>query len=373
MSEVIIKISFLFNYILPNSFYTSLNDLIGFNISIYYINRSIYNIILLFFSIKILKNNNFKLKKREIILIAFILFRVIVVKDLQSISLLSLIFIDRICFIKNKENFFIILTISILFCFLYSIYFYDFNNRPISTSIGGINQSGFFIFILYLFCQKFKFKFLTKLTLIMGTFTFSRNFLLAVFMEKIIEKVKVFQKIICFFKLNYFFKLSILTFVLMYSVGFVFEKYVEHFGINEYKAGFARYTSLADGSNLYRFKANNNVIKYYRYNSKKLLMGTTLTEFKEELKGNSEKYNIEIKKVRDPHNFFYKYLLKYGVFSFFLFYYIGKILKKISNENLGIFYGFYIYSIFLGVGFYDSYLLMLKFLIFAKRGIKWKN
>lgn len=373
MSNLAIKISFLFNYILPNAFYNSFYNLSNSIISIYYINRSIYNIILLFFTINILKNNNFKLKKREIILTIFILIRVMIVKDIQAISLLSLIFIDRVYFNKSKENFLIILIVSILFCFLYSICFYSINGRPISTSIGAINQSGFLIFILYLFCQKFKFKFLTKLTLIMGILTFSRNFLLAVIIEKIIKKIRFFQKIINFFKLNSFFKLAILTFILMYTIGFGFEKYVEYFGIGKYKTGFARYTSLADGSNLYRFKANNNVIKYYRYNIKKLILGTTLTEFKKELKENSKKYQIEIREVRDPHNFFYKYLLKYGVFSFFLFYYIGKILKKISNDNLGIFYGFYIYSIFLGVGFYDSYLLMLKFLIFEVRGAKWKN
>lgn len=355
MSSLIIKISLLFNYILPNAFISS------YGRNIYYLNRSIYNLILIIFTFFILQSKKFILKKREIILIIFVFFRIIIVKDMQSAALLSLILIDRITFkVKINKN---LILLSILFCFLYSSYFYKFHGRPMSTSIGEINQSGFSLFILYLLCQKNKFKILRIITLFMGIFTYSRNFLLAVIVEKIIKKIKILQELISVMKLNNFLVLTFLTFILMHGIGIGFEKYVKNFGVNKYQKGFARYTTLVDNSNLYRFQANNNAIRYYKYNSKKLVTGTTLNEFKQELKENTKKYNVEIKSVRDPHNFFYKYLLKYGIFSFFLFYYVGKILKQISNRNLGIFYGFYIYSIFLGVGFYDFYLLILKYLI----------
>lgn len=353
MPNLIIKISLFFNYVLPNSFIGNYGK------NIYYINKGVYNLILLFFTFIILKNNKFKLKKREIFLIVFVLFRIIILRDIQSIALLSLILVDRIKF--NKEINKKIILLSICSCFLYSFYFYKFHGRPVSTSIGEKNISGFYLFILYLLCQKSKFKILEVLVLIMGIFTFSRNFLLAIIVENLIKRIKFLQKLINILKLNNFLIITTLTFILMYGIGIGFEKYVSFFGVNNYQKGFARYIKLVDNSNLYRFQANNNVIKFYTYNSKKIIIGTTISNFKKELNQNLKKYNIN--KSMEPHNFFYKYLLKYGIFSFFLFYYIGKILNKILNKNLGIFYGFYVYSIFLGVGFYDFYLLILKCIV----------
>lgn len=353
MDNLILKISLIFNYILPNAFIGN------YGRNIYYVNKSIYNLIFLFFTFIFFKKNNFNIKKREIFLIIFIIFRVLIIKDTQSIALFSLILIDRIRFTKklNKK----IVYVCLIFSFLYSIYFFKFHGRPISTSIGEKNLSGFSLFILYLLCQKFKFKLLKIITLFMGIFTFSRNFLLAVIVQKLLLRFKFLQNIIIKIKLNKFFSLTIVTLIFMYALGIGFENYVNSHGVNPYAKGFSRYVTLVDNSNLYRFQANNNVIKFYVYNPKKILLGITIPDFKNELKNNLIKYNIE--KAMEPHNFFYKYLLKYGIFSFFLFYYISKILETISNKNLGVFYGFYIYSIFLGVGFYDFYLLMLKYLI----------
>lgn len=359
IADLILKISFLFNYILPNSFIGN------YGRNIYYFNKGIYNLILIIFTFFLLKNNQFNLKKREVFLIIFIFFRVIVIKDIQSIGLLPLILIDRIEFDKkiNKK----IIWVCIFFSFLYSIYFFKFHGRPISTSIGEKNISGFYLFVLYLLCQKFNFRVLTLVTLFMGIFIFSRNFLLAVIVQILINKLKFLQNIIEKIKLNKFLPIAVLTFILMYSLGIGFEKYVNYYGVNSYAKGFSRYVTLVDKSNLYRFQANNNVIKFYIYNPRKILLGITIPDFKNELKNNLIKYDIE--KPMEPHNFFYKYLLKYGIFSFFLFYYIDKILKKISNKNLDIFYGFYIYSIFLGVGFYDFYLLILKYIMGEKNEV----
>lgn len=353
---MLIKLSLIFFYILPNAFIGPMGR------NIYYTNRGIYNIIFLILLLYLFGVNKLKLQTTDILLIIFVIFRIIFLKDFQSISLIGLILIKKIKFIKEakiRNLLFLIFIISLL----YSIYFFNFQGRLISTSIGEKNLSGFSIFILFLLSQKFKY--LKVIFLFMGLLTFSRNFLLALLVFEIFNRSLILKKFISYFKLNKFFNLVLINFIAMSFLGIGFEKYIEFYGMNNYQKGIYRYTTLIDNSNLFRFQANNSVIKYFFYNRKKLLVGTTVKDFKNELKNNLNQYGI--KREMEPHNFFYKYLLKYGIFSFYLFYYIGNIFKKISNKKIGIFYGFYIYSIFLGVGFYDFYLLILKYLMDTAR------
>lgn len=353
-----IYLSFIFFYILPNSF-LEIN-----NINIYQINRAIYNLIGIFYLVCILKNNHYNLKIREIFLILFVFLRIILLRDYEAMSLLLLILIDRIKIekIKFRKIFILIL----VFIIIYSIYFIKITGRPIATSIAEINVSGFSILILYLICDLQNYRILKKIFLYIGIFTFSRNFLLAIVIKYFLEKLKLKTKVINIF--NNFFIISIFSLILMLGIGKIFEDYVKNNGVDIYQKGLKRYTTIIDNSNLYRFQANINVIKFYKMNPKKLITGEKLEEFRNNIKAKKEIYKVE--EVRSPHNFYYKYLLKYGIFSFYLFWYISKIIGKITNKNLKYFIPYYLYSLILGVGFYDFYLLALKYIFFIKKSNK---
>lgn len=334
------------------------------SLNIYHLNRGIYNLIGIGYLILLLKNGSFKPKIREVILIIIILFRLILLKDYESVSLVSLILIDRIELKKVKLK--KILWGVVLATICYSIYFKPLTGRPIATSIGEINISGFSILILYLIADYQKYNVLKKIFLGLGFFTYSRNFLLAVLLNLILKKIRL-RKFLLKICQNFLF-LSIFTLIFMLIVGALFQNYVEEKGVNKYQSGLRRYTTLVDNSNLYRVQANSNVIKFYDRYPQKLLTGVTLKEFREDIKKNLVEYNVS--HAYSPHNFFYKYLLKYGIFSFYLFWYISKIIGKITNNKVEYFIPYYSYSLILGVGFYDFYLLTLKYLLLTKKNNK---
>lgn len=363
----ILWISLVMFYIFPNSF-LYLKD--GFlTLKLYTINRGIYNFLLIMIMFPFFLATK-KIKKRELILVFYVAIRTVFFKDIESLSLLSLIFIDRINFNKNYKLKNILIFILVI-TLVYSYYFYTYHGRLISTAIGEKNLSGFSIFILYLLADKGRNKFLKIIFMILGVFTFSRNFLLAILVKQIFNMkiiIKISKKIGI---LQNFLILSIITVIFMNLVYFIFSSYVDKNGVNNYKSGFARYTTVVDNSNLYRFEANKNVLLYYYHNPSKILLGSTISSFKKELKNNLNKYGIE--REMEPHNFYYKYILKYGIFSFFLFWYIGKILNKNIGNKYSYFMGYYIYAIILGVGFYDFYLLILKYLLESNQKRKVKN
>lgn len=354
----IFQFSLIMYYIVPNAFIGT------FGRTIYYLNRGIFNMFLILMGIGVIYLNK-KIYLRELILILIISIRMIYFHDLESVFLLGLIYIDRyqinkINFSEKQMNYF--LYTSIIFTLVYSVYFYSFHGRFISTSIGEKNISGFAIIILYLLCENSKkTKKLKIIFFLLGLLTFSRNFLLAFLIYVSFKKSNLLKKIILRLKLNRFFNISIFSLIFLLLVHIFFELGVGAYGVQTYKTGVSRYTSILDNSNLYRFQANTNVLKYYYNYPSEIFKGSTIKKFKVELRDNKEKYNV--KREMEPHNFFYKFLLKYGLFSFYLFWYIDKILGVVKLKKIDIYLVFWIYSIILGVGFYDFYLLILKYLL----------
>lgn len=348
--EKLFYFSLIMYYIIPNFFIGNYGK------NIYQINRGIYNIVM-FVPILLIILLNHKCYLKEIFLVIFVLIKFFIFKDIEVVSLLIFIVIDRFNFdtLLNKNRIEILLKIIIIVTLLYSYLFYGLTGRLISTSILEVNMSGFSIFILYLLAIN---KTLKGIFFLLGFLIFSRNFLLAIILTKVSEKFKILG--ILFSKLN-FFRLCIIIFLSMILIDQAFQYSVNKYGLVQYGQGIKRYSSILDKSNLDRFQANTNVLKYYRKYPEKILTGVKIKDFTDELRENKEEYNVT--KIVGPHNFVYKYLLKYGIFSIYLFWYISNILGKFYKKDIQVLIGYLVYSIILGIGFYDVYLLILKYLL----------
>ena len=317
-----------------------------------------------------------KISITEIVMTILIVLASLIQKSIETLSLLELLLIYRMIgkteIVKekvNKSNNVII--ISVLGIIIYSIIYLGFNGRYIYTGIREINQSGFAIFMLALIIRKNNKK-IGNLLLVLGLFTFSRNYLLCLIVFwglELIKNKKIYEKL---YEIFTFKKLLILSTIILILLSIVFEIAYSKDRLVEYKTGIEKYLYIFDYSNYFRFSTNTNLIKIYIDNPAKLLTGITEEEFFEHTYNIAVKEHKRYRKIK-PHNYFFSYLRIYGLFSIVIFIFLDKIISNVvTKHNFSVLIIIFLYAIILGVGLanYWLYLSIFTLILYQDGGRK---
>lgn len=301
---------------------------------------------------------NRKLKYRHIYFMLFIVFFSFIDKSLYHVHLIGIIIVDLLIsnkkikrYILNRKT--IILSISM--SVIYSILYFGEGSRYIYTGLKSPNQSGLALFMLFSIVRTYNKK-VGNVLLLLGLLSFSKSYLLALIIVEVTNFInKRFN-----FKIpkNIFIKLGVLSIILLVFLSSLFNYLYNTNNLSGYATGLNRYITIFDYSNYHRFNVNTNLLKIYINEPNKLLTGLEFEEFYEKSREISLKQNTPWGVIK-PHNYFFSYILIYGIFSIIIFAYINKIFNQIiCKENLGIFLAIFSYITFLGMGV-SSYLLFL--------------
>lgn len=303
---------------------------------------------------------------KNLIFIILLLLLSIFLKDISYMFFITLPILDKLMkkeeiikdYILNSN----ILFVCLLFTIIYTIVFWGNEGRYAFSAIKEVNQSGLAIFCLGCLLLK-KNRNIGIITLSFGLLTFSRSYILALFLL-ILTKTKIYKKIVS----NALIKRSSYTFlVFISSIIFIF---IGLYFIQQYKLGNVIYSNiiskrlnLLDYSNFYRFIAILKVIFIYKNEPFKLFTGVTSDEY--------ILYSIEFSKANSipnrnivPHNLFFSHIKIYGIIAIAETIYVSTILKKIVNkDNYGIYIAIVLYSLLLGAGLYSYWLFLSVFVL----------
>lgn len=318
-----------------------------------------------------------KMALRDLLFIILVVAISIYQKSIVHMHLVSLVVLDKL--VEDRENiqFYLekktknIFFLCLLFIILYSCLYFGYVNRYLFTGIKEPNESSLLILVLFLFIR-YSNKKMGNALLMLGFLTFSKSYMLGVVSFFIISflfgKIRN-EKLLL--KLFSFYKLSIISIMLLIMLSFTFSNLAANNKLSSYaSSGFERFTVLTDSSNYYRFTVNTNLLYIFKDEPKYILTGLTSDEFYKENLKVCRKYHVMYRKIR-PHNYFFSYMQIYGIFSFFIFSYVNRIMKKIINkESLPIFLVLFTYVTFLGMGFNSYWLYLSVFLIIMYGGIK---
>lgn len=350
--------------------------IVSFIIPTGYFNELGYPVSSIFFTISILITYSLLIKTvsiREFLFITGITILALSTKNIEVLHFVSIPTLYKILKYKDQIRIFLLNTkivwISLLFTLFYILIYFSENGRWIHTSIKEINMSGLALLSIALIVRK-RNVFISNIVLIIGIFTLSRNYLLALIILSLMNIQVIKEKIITNKVINKttFIRMLFISSSILLLLAFYFESLYFEGELSSYALGFERFVNLKDMSNYFRFTANKYVISILMNNRQFMLKGIPYDDF--------FKYGAQIASSRGqayrntiPHNFFFSYLKIYGVFSIFIFSYISEILNKvISKRNYNIYLAFLIYAFFLGIGFnsYWLYLLVFNLILYQK-------
>lgn len=351
MIKIVVLVVLLCTYIIPS----------GLIETKYSISKVLFVIPIMIMYIFTLKT----ISKREILFIIIILGLVLYTKNLNYIIFVTLIFLDKIVeyreYIKKYLKESNILYICLCATIIYSIIFFGTDNRYAFTAIKEINQSGLAIFCLSMMLMK-KNKKVGNATLILGLFTVSRSYYLALIIY-LVSKIKFIKKYCIkdiIVKLGNYLNLTIISSLGLILLGIF---YIEQYKIGNIFWGDEisnRLYTLLDYSNFFRFSTLFVLFKILIKNPKMVITGISTNEYVELGTKITENMNIPYKYI-EPHNLFFSHLKMYGIFSLVETIYIHIVLKKVVNkQNFLLYIAIFLYSIILGAGLY-SYWLYLTF------------
>lgn len=366
-SKNLLILSLTFMFVFPMSIF-KLQDF-------FTINKIIFNLLVILIYLKYTLKKTIKLNFIDIIITVFMCFRFIITKDLESFGLSYLLVVRHLNFsfleLKRYKLLLYLLFFSIpIYTVLHRYYF---SNYMISTSIGEINQVGFSLIMLYFIFRINNYKFFSKLVIICGIFTFSRNFFLAIILYLLMTKIfnKLKNKKISLKIPRSFQFYSIVSILVVFFLYYFFSQVTDTSQFDTYGNMWERFFVYFDNSNYQRFIANIAVINFYIFKPLYLFTGIPFYVYKEYLLEHLFGFGLIAGKINAPHNYFFKFLYKYGAFSFIVFILTAKVInKRLSIENLPIFITFLFYATFLGTGFYEAYLIILLYLLDKHKELK---
>lgn len=217
----------------------------------------------------------------------------------------------------------------LVFCLMYlcQFLFYRIGGR-VTGSFLDPNISGYYLFLTYVLVRYSKVNLLSPLFVLAGIMTFSRNFILAVF---------VFE----FFKFGMVNRVSVMLISRIKTISLiVFSTFFVILG-SFYIAGFSSYndtigatssrlTNINDGSNYERAHANIDMLNRIIVNGDFIISG------------NGDKMD-EKTKYR-PHNAFLRAVYRYGLFVGLLcFYFYAKVTDRYLSNQLPLVLGCFCY------------------------------
>lgn len=199
------------------------------------------------------------------------------------------------------------------------------------------NYSGFFIFCFFLLLRKEKMQILSFLIFLSGFLTLSRNYIIAVIIYFLIEKINFFKKIIISFKINNFLKITIICmFLLTFVENFILTSEIKSYEQND----VSRLYTFTDASNNDRFIANKKFKEQIVKNTSEYQFGMDMEEYTKNVFRNV------------PHNYIYGLIVNYGFyFTFFFYFLFSKIYNRLFfEENFSLIFSLFFYYLFLGAG-----------------------
>ena len=230
------------------------------------------------------------------------------------------------------------------------------DNRAYLSSVGDPNYSGYYLFLWTCLAIMSKKWILTILIMIISLKTYSRNYFIAIILFLIlkVDKIdKLTTKIFSKFKLS-FRKLSVISMMLVLLLGHAFLLNVDLSSlanVNNLGTYKSRFTSFIDGSNYYRFYANE------------VFIGELTNKFSKYIWGyNDILYKTTISNV--PHNAFLLGMLKYGIAFIIYFILYSRIVdKNVFKKSLRIYIPVFIYISILGLGLSGIDIILLAILV----------
>lgn len=309
-----------------------------------------------------------KFKLTDIIIVYFMIIRFIFTKDLESFGLSYLLVVRYLDYknvdLRRNKLLLYLLPLSVVF---YSIlHRINFSNYIVSTSIGEVNQVGFSLIMLYLIFRFNNLKLLSNLVIVAGIMTFSRNFFLGIILYIVSDKIlRYFRKKRIRMSIPTSFQFySILSIIVVLVLYLIFSQVTDVSQFKTYDNMFERFFTYFDNSNYQRFVANIAVVKFYLFKPIYLLTGIPFEIYRQYLLQYSFGFGLVAGKINAPHNYFFKFLYKYGAFSLLAFSITAKAVnKRLNVSNLPVFLTFLLYAVFLGTGFYEAYLIILIYLL----------
>lgn len=305
----------------------------------------------------------FKIRLKDIIFLFFLFITICVQQSIDALGLTSigvaLKFFNNTNIIQIREYILKskIIWFSLFFTFIYSILYFG-DGRYLHTAVQEINLSAASWFLL---CCIFyvKNKKIGLFLLFLGVLTLSRAYLISIicffiFKNKHVSKYYSSRVI----KFTNFSNIMIISGIILFLLGIWFQNQYLLGNIDPYNISLARMFNMVDISNYLRFVTNVILLIIFVRHPYDALFGIVETKY---LLYKQEICNIYhfVYSSSPPHNFLFAYLKIYGVMTFFIFYFINSILKKIINrDNYGIYLCIMIYVVFLSVGF-NSYWLFL--------------
>lgn len=317
-----------------------------------------------------------EIKFRNIIIFFLVLFVAIFTGKFGIVDLIILPVIDRLIQKKDMVKYMLkknkIMYVSFFMCLLYTLVYniVGFNGRGntntgflVSTASGEVNLAGLALFCLYAITKQ-NYRYLSKIIMIFGLFTYSRSYILA-YICIIIYNIKFIKKWLNkrISKLTYL-KLTFITSLLLFGFSLLKINFYLNNGISNLQddIGFARLFNFNDYSNLYRLLAIYLVVKICLNYPRTLLFGISNEDYLVYGKYFSKSIGIPFIGI-GPHNLFFARLKTYGISAIFEVYFISKYFSKIINKyNFGYFVAILLYSVVMGTGF-NNYWLFLATLV----------
>lgn len=246
--------------------------------------------------------------------------------------------------------------LAILFTFIYSLISINESGAVITTAVKEINTSGFTIFCLGNIIKSKNSK-LGYLVLIIGIFSWSRNYYIALLFMLVFDFIFLKKDSKLHKKLTFNVIISI-SLILSYFIGIY---YINQFTTGNLVLGYSdhrRLFTLLDYSNYYRFSTNvltiENFIRYPQY----LLSGFENSSFINVTTTVARVFGLEYNDIL-PHNLFFAYLKSFGITGIISVFLLGGFFKKIiTRNNFPIFLGLIAYAIFVGKGFSSNLLFL---------------
>lgn len=299
-------------------------------------------------------NRLYRVNKKTLIYMLMCILCCFVVFGIRSYIVIHWVYLFICFYIAKSEQLLnrkiVKITIFLAFCsvLFQMIYFRTSDGRFVLSYIDP-NYSGYFIFCLFLFswycgCRK-----IALCLAVCGVFTLSRNFILAIGVFFLVNKIEIIKKKFSHF--NYM-TLLLLGYVILFIVS---SWYISEFAeiamtsTNDKKD----VTQVVDRSNLDRFTANLLFIEDFSENVKEYFWGTDLESYTNKVFRNS------------PHNSLLQLILNYGLF-FSIFYIL--ILSNLFRQyqKCSNFFPAYasllVYFLILGGGIYGIQVIWLSFI-----------
>lgn len=324
-------------------------------------NENLLNIILSFFTFifilllfALLFNNLYKTDKKVRIYILMCLlccFTVLLIRSYVIIHwvylLISLYVAKTDCHLNRKL---VKVSIFLSFCsiLMQLAYFRFFDGRPVLSYIDP-NYSGYCIFCLFLFSWYSNCRKIAICLILCGLLTLSRNFILAILIFLVVEKISVVRMFILRFS---YMKILLLGYIVLFIISSL---YIARFADMALENATMEkdVTQMIDRSNLDRFTANILFIEDISENVTKYLWGLDLETYTNNVFRNA------------PHNSLLQLILNYGLF-FSIFYicilsYIFRQYRK-APRFVGAYAALLAYFLLLGGGIYGIQVIWISFI-----------